>query len=79
MIALFRRIILHIITILEYLLSCRGCCAQTPYGYLWFAIQDGREHVLTSGHKFATISQIVWEENKALAIIKIDIKLVSYE
>ena len=43
------------------------------------AIQDGREHVLTSGHKFATISQIVWEENKALAIIKIDIKLVSYE
>ena len=73
------RIIPHIITILEYLLSCRGCKTQTPYGYLWFAIQDGREHVLTSGHKFATISQIVWEENKALAIIKIDIKLVSYE
>jgi hypothetical protein len=48
------------ITTIEYLLSCRGCKTQTPYGYLWFTIQDGRNHVLTSGHKLVTISEIIW-------------------
>ena len=64
------------ITTIEYLLSCIECKHQTPYGYLWFAIQDGREHVLTRGHKSVTISEIIWEENKALENIHMDIKLV---
>ena len=64
------------ITTIEYLLSCIKCKHQTPYGYLWFAIQDAREHVLTSGHKLVTISEIMWEEDKALENIHIDIKLV---
>jgi hypothetical protein len=64
------------ITTIEYLLSCIKCKYQTGYSYLWFSIQDGREHVLTSGHKLVTISEIIWEEDKALEIIQIDIKLV---
>jgi hypothetical protein len=44
--------------------------------YLWFAIQDGRDHILSSGNKLVTISEIIWEEDKALEIIQIDIKLV---
>jgi hypothetical protein len=45
------------------------------YGYLWFAVHDGREHALSSGHKSVTISEIVWQKDKALQIIRIDIKL----
>jgi hypothetical protein len=41
---------------IEYLLICLECKHQTPYGYLWFAICDGREHVLSSGHKLVKIS-----------------------
>jgi hypothetical protein len=47
------------VTTLEYLLVCIECQHQTGYGYLWFAIQDGREHVLSSGHKLVTISEVV--------------------
>jgi hypothetical protein len=57
------------------LLICLECKHQTPYGYLWFAICDGREHVLTSGHKLVTISEIVWQnDSKAVEIIRIEIK-----
>jgi hypothetical protein len=35
-----------------------------------------RDHILSSGHKLVTISEIIWEEDKALEIIQIDIKLV---
>lgn len=66
----------NIITTIEYLLICMECQHQTGYAYLWFAIQDGREHVLTSRHKLVTISEIVWEKDKALEIIRIDIKLL---
>ena len=62
------------ITTIEYLLSCIECEHQTPYGYLWFAVQDGREHVLTSGHKLVTIYEMVWQNDKALEILKIEIK-----
>jgi len=51
-------------TTIEYLLICIECQYQTGYDYLWFAIQDGREHVLSSGHKSVTISEIVWQDNK---------------
>jgi hypothetical protein len=61
---------------IEYLLMCIECQHQTGYGYLWFAIQDGREHVISSGHKSVTISEIVWQEDKALEIIRIDIKFL---
>jgi hypothetical protein len=61
-------------TTIEYLLICTECQYQTGYGYLWFAIQEGREHVLSSGHKLVTISEIVWHEDKLLEIIRIDIK-----
>jgi hypothetical protein len=64
------------ITTIEYLLSCIECKHQTSYGYLWFAIQDGKDHVLTRGHKSVTISEIIWEEDKALENIHMDIKLV---
>jgi hypothetical protein len=62
------------VTTLEYLLICVECKHQTGYGYLWFAIQDGREHVLFSGHKLVTISEIVWQDDEALEILRIDIK-----
>src|SRR5919108_695200 len=45
----------NIVHTIEYLLICLDCKHQTSYGYLWFAICDGREHVLTSGHKLVTI------------------------
>ena len=64
------------ITTIEYLLSCIECKHQTSYDYLWFAIQDGKDHVLTRGHKSVTISEIIWEEDKALENIQMDIKLV---
>jgi hypothetical protein len=41
----------NIANTVECLLICLDCKNQTPYGYLWFAICDGREHVLTSKHK----------------------------
>jgi hypothetical protein len=62
------------ITTIEYLLSCIECEHQTPYAYLWFAVQDGREHVLTSEHKQVTITEINWQNEKALEILRIDIK-----
>jgi hypothetical protein len=49
----------NIITTIEYLLICPECQHQTDYSYLWFAISDGRDHVLTSRHKLVTISEIV--------------------
>ena len=64
------------ITTIEYILSCIECKHQTEYGYLWFAIQDAREHVLTSRHKLVAIPEIIWEEDKASEIIHMDIKLV---
>jgi hypothetical protein len=68
-----------IVNTIEYLLSCIDCKQQTGYGYLSFAIQDAREHVLTSGHKLVTISEIIWEDDKALEVIQIDIKLLYNE
>jgi hypothetical protein len=67
---------INTITTIEYLLSCIECKHQTPYGYLWFAICDGREHVLTSEHKQVTITEIIWQNDKALEIIRIEIKLM---
>ena len=61
---------INTITTIEYLLSCMECKSQTPYGYLWFAIYDGREHVLTSEHKQVTITEINWQNDKALEIGK---------
>ena len=61
---------------IEYLLICLDCKYQTPYGYLWFAICDGREHVLTSEHKQVTITEIIWQNDKALEILRIEIKSV---
>jgi hypothetical protein len=46
---------------IEYLSICLDCKYQTPYGYLWFAICDGREHVLTTKHKHVTITEIIWQ------------------
>ena len=43
---------------------CLDCKYQTSYGYLWFAICDGREHVLTSEHKQVTITEIIWQNDK---------------
>lgn len=63
-------------TTIEYLLTCIECQNQTGYGYLWFAVQDGRDHVFTSRHKLVTISEIVWNNDRALEIIRIDIKLL---
>jgi hypothetical protein len=63
-------------TTVEYLLGCIECKHQTGYGYLWFAIQDGREHVIDSGHKSVTISEIMWQEDKLLEIIRIDINFL---
>ena len=65
---------INTITTIEYLLSCIECKHQTPYCYLWFAICDGREHVLTSEHKQVTITEIIWQNDKALEILKIEIK-----
>src|SRR5205823_5984378 len=59
---------------IEYLLICLDCKYKTPYGYLWFAICDGREHVLTSKHKQVTITEINWQNDKALEILRIEIK-----
>jgi hypothetical protein len=59
---------------IEYLLICLDCKCQTPYGYLWFAICDGREHVLTSEHKQVTITELNWQNDKALEIVRIEIK-----
>ena len=66
----------YLLSCIEYLLSCIECKHQTSYDYLWFAIQDGKDHVLTRGHKSVTISEIIWEEDKALENIHMDIKLV---
>jgi hypothetical protein len=44
------------------------------HGYLWFAVHDRREHALSSRHKSVTISEIVWQKDKAFQIIRIDIK-----
>ena len=68
-----------IISTIEYLLTCMECNGDHHigyYGYLCFAMQDGREHVLTSRHKLVTISEIVWDNDEALEIIRIDIKLL---
>ena len=53
----------NIITTIEYLLICLDCKYQTPYGYLWFAVCDGREHVLTRDHKQVTITEIIWQND----------------
>jgi hypothetical protein len=66
----------NVITTIEYLLTCIQCQNQTGYGYLEFAVQDGREHVLTSRHKLVTISEIVWDNNRALEIIRMDIEFL---
>ena len=68
-----------VISTIEYLLACMECDERHHigyYGYLSFAVQDGREHVLTTRHKLVTISEIVWDDDKALEIIRIDIKLL---
>jgi hypothetical protein len=68
-----------VISTIEYLLTCMECDEHHHigyYGYLWFAVQDGREHVLTSRHKLVTISEIVWDNDIAVEIIRIDIKLL---
>jgi hypothetical protein len=68
-----------VISTIEYLLTCMECDEHHHigyYGYLWFAVQDGREHVLISRHKLVTISEIVWDNDKVLEIIRIDIKLL---
>jgi hypothetical protein len=68
-----------VISTIEYLLACMECDEHHHigyYGYLSFAVQDGREHVLTTRHKLVTISEIVWDNDKALEIIRIDIKLL---
>jgi hypothetical protein len=62
-----------IINTIEFLLICLDCKHQTPYGYLWFAISDGREHVLTTKHKHVTITEIRWQNNKALKRLRIEI------
>jgi hypothetical protein len=54
------------------LLICLECKHQTPY--FWFAICEGREHVLTSEHKQVTITEINWQNDKALEILRIEIK-----
>jgi hypothetical protein len=44
-------------TTIEYLVTCIECDEHNPigyYGYLWFATQDGREHVLSRRHKLVT-------------------------
>ena len=64
----------NVVSIIEYILICLDCKYQTPYGYLWFAICDGREHVLTSKHKIVTITEIIWQNDKALEILQIQIK-----
>jgi hypothetical protein len=64
----------HIVNTIEYLFICLDCKHQTPYGYLWFAICDGREHVLTSKHKQVAITEIIWQNDKALEILRIVIK-----
>jgi hypothetical protein len=68
-----------VISTIEYLVACMECDERHHigyYGYLSFAVQDGREHVLTTRHKLVTISEIVWDNDKALEIIRIDIKLL---
>jgi len=68
-----------VISTIEYLLTsmeCNGDHHIGYYGYLWFAVQDGREHVLISRHKLVTISEIVWDNDKALEIIRIEINLL---
>jgi hypothetical protein len=60
----------NVISTIEYILICLDCKYQNPYGYLWFAICDGREHVLTSKHKIATITEIIWQNE----ILRIQIK-----
>jgi hypothetical protein len=64
----------NVVSTIEYVLICLDCKYQTPYGYLWFAICDGREHVLTSKHKIVTITEIIWQNDKALEILQIQIK-----
>jgi hypothetical protein len=39
-----------------------------------FGIYDGREHVLTSEHKQVTITELIWQNDKALEILRIEIK-----
>lgn len=41
----------NVVSIIQYVLICLDCKYQTPYGYLWIAICEGREHVLTSNIK----------------------------
>jgi hypothetical protein len=64
----------NVINTIEYVLICLDCKYQTPCGYLWLAICDGREHVLTSKHKIVTITEIVWQNDKASEILRIQIK-----
>jgi hypothetical protein len=64
----------NVIGTIEYVLICLDCKYQTPCGYLWFAICDRREHVLTSKHKIVTITEIIWQNDKASGILRIQIK-----
>ncbi|HET7284947.1 MAG TPA: hypothetical protein VFI70_09705 [Nitrososphaeraceae archaeon] len=37
---------------------------------------DARDHVLTSEHKQVTITEIIWQNDKALEILRIEIKSI---
>ena len=46
------------------------CGLYTSTTGLWFAISDGREHVLTTKH--VTITEIMWQNDKALERLRIE-------
>lgn len=54
-------------------LTICGLYTSTTGLYLWFAISDGREHVLTTKHKHVTITEIMWQNDKALERLRIEI------
>ena len=49
-------------TTIEYILKYLESDDHHPtgyYGYLWFALQEARDHVLSNRHRLVTISEIV--------------------
>ena len=54
-------------------LTICGLYTSTTGLYLWSAIPDGREHVLTNKHKQVTITEIMWQNDKALERLRIEI------
>ncbi|HEY6886099.1 MAG TPA: hypothetical protein VI278_18870 [Nitrososphaeraceae archaeon] len=40
---------------------------------IYGAISDGREHDLTTKHKHVTITEIMWQNDKALERLRIEI------